>query len=95
VRSHQGRPSGFEPTIIIIAAGVGRKAKQSDVNHRSRHEAIPSPLCPILSKIPLSTSQIITPTTPATNARKKAQKHQQTIVRFFFLLCWRASQESL
>jgi hypothetical protein len=52
-------------------------------------------LCPILLKVPLSTNQMITPTTAVTKAMKKIQKHQQTMVRFFFLLFWRASHESL
>jgi len=52
-------------------------------------------LGPSLSKVPLSTNQMITPTTAVTKAMKKIQKHQQTMVRFFFLLFWRASHESL
>lgn len=77
--------------------GIAKKRKRSERRRkvRSGHEASPSMLSPIFSKVPLSTNQIITPTTPATMARKNIQKHQQTTVRFFFLLFWRASHESL
>jgi hypothetical protein len=71
------------------------KRKVEKRQSHSDHEAFPSMLCPILLKVPLSTNQMITPTTAVTNAMKKIQKHQQTMVRFFFLLFWRASHESL
>lgn len=84
------RPSGFEQKERKKKSGKGEEGPLV-----SGHEASPSMLCPILLKVPLSTNQMITPTTPATMARKNIQKHQQTMVRFFFLLFWRASQESL
>lgn len=69
---------------------------KADSNHEDDASAILSPpLCPILLNTPLSTSQMMTATTAATNSRKTIQKPQQTRARFFFLLCWRASQESL
>ena len=84
------RPSGFEQKERKKKSGKGEEEPLV-----SGHEASPSMLCPILLNVPLSTSQMITPTTAVTKAMKKIQKHQQTMVRFFFLLFWRASHESL
>ena len=101
MRGLQSNPSGFEPDHRNTAAKRRRKeeekksTREEDGRMLSGHDASPSACCPILSKVPLSTNQIITPTTAVTNAMKKIQKHQQTMVRFFFLLFWRASHESL
>jgi len=90
----KSRPSGFEQRGVVAKKGE-KKRENTKQSVFSGHEASPSMLCPILLKVPLSTNQMIKPTTPATRARKKIQKHQHTMVRFFFLLFWRASHESL
>lgn len=79
-----------------------RRVRQKE-NNKTMKESEPQlelctlspPLCPILLNTPLSTSQMITATTPATSRRKPIQKAQQICVRVFFLLFCRASQESL
>ena len=104
VRQPSARLVSSRPSF---AEGVSQRKEKKNKNRERRileaHEEyaafLPSSSisswCPRLWRTPDSTSQMMTPTMAATNARKKIQKHQQTIVRFFFLFCWRASHESL